>query len=86
MKANGWWSEPEVSDEVSEAFRWYWKLNKWRLNAEGRLVLNRLTFSELLSFREVYDSSLDNEFLFEVVHSIDGAYLGELAKRQVSAG
>lgn len=82
MIRRGWWSEPELSPEAQEAFRWYMKLNKWRLDASGALVLDRLKFDELLAFRQVYDSSLDNEYLFEVVNAIDTEYLQQLARRQ----
>lgn len=84
MRKRGWWSEPELSDEALEAFRWYLKLNKWRQDANGALVLDRLKFRDLLEYRRVYDSWLDDEYLFEVVHAIDGEYLKQLARRQNS--
>lgn len=84
MKRNGWWNEPELSDEAREAFRWWCKIEKWRpfkQQEDGSMIPYRLEFSDLLDFRNVYDTALDNEYLFEVVRAIDDEWIMQLSKK-----
>jgi hypothetical protein len=85
MKRRKLWSEPEVTPEVTESIRWYLKLDKWRYDPNGQATLEPLRFADLIEYRRVYDSWLDNEYLFELIHAIDSEYLKQLAMRRKSA-
>ena len=69
---------------MAEAFRWYNKIMKWRpvqRQESGALIPYKLELGNLIEFRRVYDTSLDDEYLFEVVLAIDNAYLEERMKQ-----
>lgn len=68
----------ESNNDIDEALRWYNRVLDWREVDYNTGIYKRIRFEEIKMFRSVYFTYLDDEYLFEVVNSIDYEYIKNL--------